>query len=616
MPQNESVKEAKRLQAFWRPRNEKWLHHRELLAGTYRKQVPKYVMILSNGPQVLVDLSVAVVASDPPEIRIPILQEDASERKSMNKTERFLSSVYQLWNHNHRNALHGDWLEEAAWYTFMGAVALFPHMVKTGRSGLDFRCDVFDPMDVYPDLGTNGTGRVSRIYNTTVADAKGMAKRNGWNDADDALSRLGSDEDELEVINDWYMEDDKVWNAISFLTSEGADSIDVLNPIHRKEFDEIPLKIYGSNGVPYRAFSNTKQPEGGNGTLPDWRAQWGRSILDANEDIYKAIDSMLTWEGQVVHDTAYGTYLHTTQSGMSSIVGKDISLQDLQVIAGKQGDTLTPVNPPTTPSERQELFAYLRGAEQRGGVSDVATGQLGLEVSGVTLDQLISSTTGKHRPYVNTLTSAISDAMMVTQKLFKGQKRKIDLNRVDADLGFYHEAFEPSDIPTTTGVKVTLSGAILDKTLQTLTNMQIALPGQSLMDYVTAAEQIGHKLIPDAAVVKERIAQDQMEQDPRVQAAKIRTAMRKRITELTEVATEAALAEAEELQRILDNDVAVFRQQTALADNRNSPSPKPPGPRPEVPGQQASPLVEDNPQLTEGDVTQIPSTTGPGLQLG
>jgi hypothetical protein len=559
MPQSETLEEADRLKKFWKPRNDRWLHLRELVAGTYRTPIKNYVQILSNEPKVLVDLSVSVISGEPPEIRIPIIQEEEQDRRPMNKTERFLASVYQVWGRNHRHSLHGNWLEEAAWYALMGAISLFPHMVKGAKSGLDFRCDIFDPMDVYPDIGGSGTMQVIRCYNTTVADARAMAQGNGWKDAN--LENLGDNAAEIEVVNRWYEEDGKIWNSISFLNDKDTNGRDVLNPIERPEFDTIPVLIYGSNGVPYRAFSNAKQPEGGNGRLPDWREQWGRPIVDANAEIYKAFDSLLTWDGQITKDTAYPTYLHKTQSGQSMLTGKNMQLQDIQLIAGKQGDSIEAVLPGQSPAERSELFQYLRGAMQRGGVSDVATGQLGLEVSGVTLDQLISSTTGKHRPYVNTLEEAMGEAFMITQKLFKGSRRKVELDRIDADMGFFHEEFTQADIPHTTGVKVTLAGAILDKTLQILTQMQIALPGQPLMDYVTAAEQLGHRIIPDAAMVKGRMAEDRLQADPRVVAAGIRTAMRRKIRQLQELGAadpnSFATEEAEELQKILDADLGI-----------------------------------------------------------
>jgi hypothetical protein len=556
----ETLEEAGRLKGFWRPRNEYLAMHRDLVSGSYRRKVAKYELVISNEPKSLVELACSILAGKQPLIRFPITNQEEPERNVMNDAERWARAVFKEWDRRHRRRLHGPWLRELTWYKCMGGVALFPHIAPGGRQGIQFRCDIWDIMDVFPETGDDGLIQVIRSYSTTMGVARSMAEAPGWNP--DVLADGKADQD-VDVVNRWWVEDGKVWNTV--LINETV----VLEPVERREFrGAIPIIVSGANGVPYRSYTDTRK-DVDQGNAPDWRKQWSRPITDTNYELYINLDKLLTYMLQNAHDHAYGMGVSTTKDGQTVLTQPDAVTGDVKLLALRVGEDFNWKSPPQIPVEVHSLLQYLTAGLSKGGLDPVLYGSLGsLDISGVTLDRLIAGTKSKLQPYGESIEDDISQAFMTTQALFKRQRRKVQLAFVGDDMRFYQEGFEPSKIPDTTDVKVELPMALPDNRFQKMTMAQMALPGEPLLDPITVYEQFLQDIVPDPSVVIARLDEMRASKDPLLQeAANIVALKRKR--RAAEEEGDQDMVEAIDL--VIQARQAAFNSSVALNQNRNDP---------------------------------------------
>ena len=588
----ETMDEAERLRDFWRIRNNYLSEHRALVGGTYRDKIKGYELLLANEPKALLELSTAILGGKPPRVIIPVANEPEEERRPMNKTERWATAILLEWDRRYRRRLRGPWLHDLSWYTCMGASVLFPHIRNDGRRGLQFRCDIWDIMDVFPEPGDDGLNQVVRMYRTTRGTAKQMVRSSpGWN-VTELESARGSDVDSVDVINRFWVEDDEVWNTVII------DEKVVLEPVERTEFrGQIPIIINGANGVPYRAYTDTRDNIDVS-NVPDWRISWSRPITDTNASLYPQLDKLLSYMMQRAHDHAYGTLFHITRDGASVLTEKDLTLQEIKTLAGRTGDSAQWISPPPSPSEIPELLQYITGALARGGLDPVLYGNLGIEVSGVTLDRLIAGTKSKLQPYGESMSDGISQALTMTQVLFKRQRRKVELPFLDDDMRFYHEGFDPAEIQDTAYYRIEMPMALPDNTVQKLTAMQMAIgQGQPLMDFVTASEVLGKDLIPDAEVVRDRIDEMRAGESPILRGLAELEALEKKAL-YYEQSGEPQRAQL--VRRWIEKQLGQLSSQVGLETNRPEQPGIPPEPRPEVMPAEAGPASPDEVNMAFG----------------
>lgn len=501
--------EAQDIQGFWRERDLSWAKARAMISQAYYLPRKGRENFFSNEPRALTDLGVSIVTGKDPILRMPISAENEEELLKKARAERLLEGALRDIRRNWRRRAHGDWFKELGWFIMTGGYAVFPHVMVTGRGDVEFRADLWDPIQVYPEAGHTGMERLYRIYSTTYDMAVSMAVANKWDvrnlkkDADEQKGRWRTNE--VRIINKWWMDDGKVFNAVVF------NDLLVKPATHEKNMKRIPVLAGPSDGVPYRDYSRDQDFP-----IPTWQSQWGQPLISANMELYGQLDRLLSWMMQITKDHAMPTYLDINQDGTIT-VDPNVDLGKMRTIPRRVGEDFRAVPPPTSPREREEVLSYLIGAMQRAGLSHVASGALGIEISGVTLQQLLTATRSKLLPYIQTTEDVVSETMMELLTQFKAIGRKVSLavrNREQGPGGAYFiEDFSPDQIPDSSYVQVELPLALPDDTMERIVAARQAIgTSEPLMDTLTIREDILH--LPDPQLVGDRLATDRSRGHP------------------------------------------------------------------------------------------------------
>ena len=398
------------LKTHWRQRNNQWAHDRALLQQMYRPNVPDFPQFVSSEPRYQQRIALDILTARLPRFSIVIHDQEPDEQDRMNQAERFAVGLFRELDRRWRRSGNHPWLRDVAWYTLMGGFAILP-LVSKGKDGqTEFHAYLWDPMNVYPDIGPDGFEFLCHEYRTTGADLKKEVAANGWQ----VDTGRVSDGEYITVTNAFWLEDDGVVNAVL------AGDTTILKPPEPDPVfgNRIPVIFGAPTGTPYKNFPNQSEVEDvQHGAFSDWTASWGETFLTPNRRNFVDLDNILSAELSILHRHAYGTKVAKTITGrpkMSPQQARGAELLTLQV-----GESIDYMNPPTSPRERSELLQYLMGAIQRGGISFVAGGSLGFEISGVTLDQLITATQTVLNPFKQAVEYAVGETLLSLMDQFR-----------------------------------------------------------------------------------------------------------------------------------------------------------------------------------------------------
>lgn len=574
-------KRATDLREFWRARDIQWQKDRSLLAMQYKRRTPPFELIISNEAPVLHAGAVSILTGKPPQFRLPITVQEQAERIRHDKSERFIQAIFQEVAKWWRQKGNGSWLADLAYYVCLGAVAGLPHIVKRPRKPPEFRCEIFDPMNVYPSYGDNGMLAVARIYTTTWEDAATIAANLG------GKLQATEKKKEVEVINFWEMgleeEGDDPDIPYNIVLMDGK----VVKPrTAHEEFGRIPIFMKPINGVPYRDYGNPMYAVEStqlSQSIVDWTAHWGRAIFWANRDLYPALDRQLSYEAERSRRAAYGKYLALTADGQVIFSEEDFEKASVVTMDATQGESLAPLQTPQMPREGLELITQIFSMTQRGGLNRLALGDLNLEISGVTLERAIAAARYVLQPYADGLQAALADIAMT----FFDQARRMNLRSVElevrrdelgADMAYLVEEFSREDIPKTTHVEVRLPMLLPDDRMQKATVARMLIPGnEPLMDRQTVAEDVLD--VQDWTTMQRRISEDVAETDPVIRQVKLMAAIRRKIDDWAQTpGMESAVAEATlALQTMRDQFSQTFapREQPATQLQARGAEPRP-----------------------------------------
>ena len=561
------AEEARRL---WVLRDSRWSYFRLFANMAYRRTLDsRFPIVITNEGRNLLDMSVSLLAGKGVRIRFPSAQQDLGQRALMDKAERFsygvLRDASRLWTAR----LHGELLNELAWYVCMGGYAAFPRVERRGRD-IRFACDLWDPIHVYPIPGPDGLERVYRIYDTSYLEASRMAEREEFD------VRLPADQEVVEVINCFYLEGNgderQVYNCI-WIGGKLAKE-----PTEHREFDGvIPVVVGPAGGLPYRAFRYTSsgfgvnvlnmrgyQDEGGE----DWTATWGLPVFFNNIRMQEIQDMVLTYEVQRARRAALADYIDVNEQGEVTVDKMDIGTG--VVIPRKPGEDFRPVPKPEGLPERSELLSTVAGAVRRGGLPDVSFGQLSTQLANITVESLKQTAENKLLSYSNAYSTAVRGIVLQFMGQFKQMGVKVSLPtraRSEGPMGqMLLEDFEKKDIPDTTFMEVETILATPDNWLQKLTAASTALPGQIVIDPVTVRERILE--LDSSDVIDRRIREMEAANHPLVKEASVLGALRRRQAALEQTGDEGDAMEAEVIGKVIDKALAEINSQVALAENR------------------------------------------------
>jgi hypothetical protein len=558
------VQEGKEM---WRARNTRWARVRRYLAMNYMQRSPGHELFLSNEPRVQHDMATSIMSGEAPTFRWPITIQDPGEKEAFSKTERLADGVFREISHRHRKRLHSDFLYELNYYSLLGAICAFPHVDEGADGQVQFKCDLWDPMQVYPTLGDDGLSRIVREYVTSADTAFGMAERNEW-DVEKLKAQIGP-EKEITIVNAFWMEGDEVWNAVTFGTYWAKD------PTRQDLMKHIPVIFLPSKGVPFREYGD------GQGTNESWQAMWGQAFIDPNLELYSAFDRAMTYGMEIMRRTAMLPYMDINEGGNVTISEKDIL--EGRTIGRKIGETVEPIRAPVSPREREQLLDYYQGAMQRGTLSYIVFGAQVGDISGVMGRQLSQATRTLLRPFIQTSEEGLIGIICELLEQYKASDfgpLKLEVRQRQEGLHFQTlvEDFKKTDIPMTDYLRITLPLSLPDDRLQTYAALKQIIPGnEPLMSTERGMDEfLG---VQDPALEMDKIAKEGIKREVKMTIGRVAAFM--------EVRDEYIEKGQDELADFVDQLIEKERLllQETLGPEKNLPPderPRQSEPRPEI----------------------------------
>ena len=349
--------------------------------------------------------------------------------------------------------------------------------------------------------------------------------------------------------------------------------------------------------------------------MPEWTAQWAEGITAQNRDVYVNFDRMLTFMLQIARDQALPKHINFSESGMDVITPEQFQTAQLINKKAGVGEDIRPINPTSSPRERDELLRYFTGALQRGGLSFVTHGQLEIEISGVTLERLLSATRTILQPYIECVQFALSEMFMQLLGQYKAMgSPKISLETrmktQGPSSGFFIENFAREDIPKTTWVEVELNLALPQNLLARIqAARQLFGDNRAIIDEQTVFEEILGDIVPDIEVVQRRMRDDEARHDPMVMAAGTIASFRRIAVERRERGETDVADLLERLAVAMEQRIVASIGQNAPQSNQKALNP--PEPRPEHLSAEASGAAPEEMNIAFGRTPPRPvqSTT-------
>jgi len=416
----------------------------------------------------------------------------------MNKTERFIIGIYRALN-EHVYSMGGlSWQYDLAYWVLLGWVSCFGIVEKTAE-GVQFRADLWDTKNVYPEWDDSGMKRCVRAYEVDEAVAKELAHK--WQSKGLKFQyQKPKDGFKSEVVNYWLrtMDGDtpKIWNGI-LLNGVLAKPITL-----QKNLRRIPIHV-GAIGSPDR-------------TSPGWEERQGESVLYANRDMIDYRNKMISLYAEIVAETAYPNVVTKTRTGQPPFREGELKGHGSEINL-KLEDQIELLKHAATPQEAAVLLTWLGQRLSEGFFPPPVYGMSQYDQSGFAISQLLAAVQNRIGANVKLMEMSISYIIMDLLYQYKaGKFPKVTLSTTDPHSlkrgMFYLEDFSHDDIPDRTYVETKIPLATqFDKTQQILNAKQALTPPQiySLETIWEMDDQI-----QDFDVEWERIVQDRVRQDP------------------------------------------------------------------------------------------------------
>jgi hypothetical protein len=581
------------LEAQYKARNAAWEFDRALLNQAYRIADPGFPLVLSARPRAQFNLAWNILTIRDPRFRVVIsANQDAEQQDKMNDTEKFFQGMFLEADRRWRRAGNRALMHDLDFYILQGGYALFP-LWRKGYDGPEFHMQVWDPTEVYPEYSEDGLVFVARCYETSKQDA---LYRLGWDDEyvnaiEGATQKKGS-QDMVTVENVfWLQRNDKkaeVWNTIL------VDGIIVKKPTVGKQFGtRIPVIVGPSGGQPFQ-----DSPLNDTYVTPKWAGRldnfdhnvtgW-EGFLSPMRQTFLDLDSLLSNAAEIVRRNARAVYKHQTRDGKPKMTSQQFD--NARLITMQVGEDIVPVPPPTSPREREELLAFFDGTIQQLGLSNVAFGSLGIEISGVTLDSLINATQSTMASYVEASQYALAEALLSGVDQFRrGSFGKVDLQireqRSAAGDRWYLKTYDRSMLPQSVVLKVEKPLGLPDTKLARIQAARAAVgDNRPLLSEESLAENLLSDMVPDFNEDRKKRDEDKVRYSPSgdilaemsglMQLAEAQAQRGDPMVEITRQLIQARMAQFQQAQAGMEQRTAgIQAQRQAQGQRVREPSPE------------------------------------------
>lgn len=483
---------ATEMKRYWKLRDDRITSDRYIIGMEHEPKKQGFEQVVLNEPTVLYYTSVAILSAAKPRFRAPVsMTLNDGEKEKMNLIERFSEGV--LRELDDRNMQRGDdyWLRELAFWVCSGHVYCFPH-VTTYNGKVEFWADLYDPLTCYPTFGRRGLIRFLREYETSINAANDILAENSW-ELEKELKE-GDESKTATIQNFWEIVEDKVINTVL------VNGMIAKPPTIHPEFgSELPIIGAVIGGSPERVYPT------------NWLQNRGQNVISLNREMYPLMNRLATMVMQIIADTAYPPIVDENPTGKATLKAEDMGAG--KIIGRRPDSKLELFYNARTPPEVTQLMGIVSGALQRGGISNVVYGNIGFEISGYALSQLLASVKYKLAPYATFMNNIISKIMLRLTNEFRAGNYKVQLMTRDLNKPqkgqFFVEAYKSTDIPECNFLDVSVPLETPQDKNQAIIAARTALTEPRLLSRETIWEDLLN--VADTNMEKLRIVNDRVD---------------------------------------------------------------------------------------------------------
>jgi hypothetical protein len=499
-------KETYDLERYWQRRNAQIMIDRNIINLIKPEAKSDQSNWITNEPKVFFDTARSLISINEPRFRLPIPMNFSPEQKQkMNKAERLCIGIWRTLNQRQIDRGGVSWLWDLAYYVLGGWYSVFS-VAQKDKQSVKFLADLYDPMTVYPQWDSNELIRCIRTYEVDRVTAITMAENLISQMGEGQFTEPTDDGTKPKIVNYWrkrYVKDKAIVENAILISGQVVKPLTI-----QKKLDHIPIHV-GAIGYPDRI-------------MDDWMTRQGESIVAANRDMYDYTNIIMRLMVEIMAETAYPNIISQTRTGQPAIKDGQLTGHGA-IIPVKLEDKIELLKHAATPAEVAVLFQYFNQQKAKGSVSDTVYGQIPVELSGFAISQLMAAIKYKLGMYLNSLQSITSRVMTDFLYQFKtGKYGTLTLsttNPYDIKRGMtYLEEFTPDDVPERIFVEVNIPiSSQSDKTQAILNSVQALQSGLLSRETLWETELD----IQDSEQEKERIREDQVQQDPFIKDVEI-----------------------------------------------------------------------------------------------
>jgi len=382
MQANEIVGPCTELKKEWQARNSKMKEWYELLLlkdVLAERDMESYV---SNNPRTFFNLALHLLTPDVIPIKLPEHKASRAQLGQLESVQTFLENQWSRLNRLSRRRGRQSWLRNlvslvlsSGWYAVLAFVD-----PETGECV----AENWNPAEVYPEYGDEELLQVAHIYRLPPRAAKRKVAQKGW-------KYSGNISAPLMLYDYWYLEDDKVMNAIVL-----GNTI-VKLPLEAP-FASIPVLVSPVGGLPDRGVIM----EG-----DDWKEHVGESILATNERVYLDFNKQMTFLQQLLRDTAQPRWLEKSRSG-DILREEDVFKRGaiFRMTPEENVETM-PVNP--VPVDVRTTLFDVSNEVQRGSLPWALYGNIQQQIASYLMSQITSAAQQVLKPYKEAIGNCLTD---------------------------------------------------------------------------------------------------------------------------------------------------------------------------------------------------------------
>jgi hypothetical protein len=256
--------------------------------------------------------------------------------------------------------------------------------------------EVWNPIEVFPDFGSDGLIEVAHVYPLTPGEANRKLKLQGWTTKNKITNNT--------ALYDYWGFDDNgdAVNAI-VMGQEFVKPPEVDRPVNQviQKTGESVLPVFVSpvGGLP---------DDGSIVTGKAWQENFGESIVATNEQMTITYNKMLSFIQQAARSAAQHRWFEKSTGDSAILTEENIDKWGAIFRLGPN-DEIGPVQPPPIPVELRTAMYEYSNMIQRGLFPWVLHGNLQQQLSYLAMANVASSALQQLTPYVEGVEGVLSD---------------------------------------------------------------------------------------------------------------------------------------------------------------------------------------------------------------